>query len=1824
MVRAVPLAFRRVAIVNRGEPAIRLIRAARDLNEERAAGLVTIALYTEPDRRSLFVREADEAFCLGPALANGKSTYLDYARLERALVETRAEAAWVGWGFVAEQPEFAELCERLGIVFVGPPAEAMKKLGDKITAKRVAQQAEVPVAPWSGGPVATLEEAEEQAKRIGFPLVLKATAGGGGRGIRKLHRLDELAGAFESARSEAVKSFGDDTVYLEKMVLGARHVEVQVLLDTHGTAWAVGLRDCTLQRRQQKIVEEAPPSALSEAEQRAISDAAIRLAVAARYVNAGTAEFLFDPKTRAFYFMEMNTRLQVEHPVTEMTSELDLVRLQLHIASGGRLDATPPAPRGHAIEVRLCAEDPDNGFAPAPGRIELFRTPGGSGIRVDSGVTDGDVIAPEFDSMIAKIIAYGRDRSEALARIRRALTETKVVIEGGATNKAFLLEVLGHADVAANEIDIAWLDSFANERSSRAGPFADLALLSAAIDAHDRETAMEQQRLLESARRGRVSVGTEISRTIDLGYRGKAYRFEVSRCDLATYRIALGDRTWEIEAERQGRFDRTLRFRGSLHHVFSVAHGSEQVVEVGGVTHRISRDDGGFVRAVAPGLVISVHVEQGARVRAGDVLVVLEAMKMEMLVRAPQSGRIRQVLASANSQVPVGAPLVSIEPDAVDTAASPQIAVDFPDSDSTGPVDAVYVLENLRRRLLGFDVSPIDPRTIDLDAQTSELRERLVHAWADLIALYSPLVSDATEPTPSGEELLVSFLRVPETRGKNLPKAFLARLSAAIRHYGVDSLDDSARAVEAILWIEKARRRLDAHSTTVGILLERPWVERNTGRYSPGFRAALDRVIAVSAHRAPSLQDFARQIRFRYFDQPEYREAQARLYSAMRNRMLQLSRSQSRFDREIQIQELVHCPQPLLSFLSTWLADEERALGPVVLEVFLRRFYGGVRELVTIESGYSGRHAFATGELTLEGQPTRAVAVHASDLSAALATTVALTWGVDQVIVVDLLLIERDGSEAVDTAECVAALSVADLPEAVARVTVVWMSPDSDRVRNIHTFSRGPSGFSEVDLYRGIHPLMAARLELWRLTNFHTERLPSSEDVYLIRAVGKSNPKDERLFAFAYVRDLTPLRSEDGQFELPHLEHIFHQTLAAIRDYVQVNPRQALLWNRVILHIWPTVPMGQNRIGAVLRRLAHVTRSLGIEKIVAVLKERDDTGRLVPRTMHVAVEGGVVVRMRIGTPSPHPIRELTPYNQRVARLRRRKMTYPYEIVRMLTPSTTTGSALFPAGSFIEYDLDDAGVLLPVERAYGQNRANVVVGVISNITVWHPEGMQRVTIFNDPSRDMGALAEPECRRIIAAIDLAEAKDIPIEWFPVSSGAAISLDSGTENLDWTARVLRRLIEYTQRGGEVNFIVAGVNVGAQSYWNAEATMLMHTRGILVMTPDGAMVLTGKRALEYSGGVSAEDHQGIGGADKIMGPNGQAQYFARDLSEACRILFRHYELTYVAPGEHLPRRHPTSDPVDRDVTQSPYEASADHGFTTIGDVLSNAKNPGRKKPFDIRQIMRAAIDQDEKPLERWSMMRHAEMAIVWDACIGGIPACVIGIESKPVARLGFVPADGPESWMGGTLFPLSSKKVARALNSASGRRPAVILANLSGFDGSPESMRRLQLEYGAEIGRAVVNFDGPIVFCVISRYHGGAYVVFSRALNEHLEVAAVEGAYASVIGGAPAAAVVFTHEVQARTRSDARVRALAQKLASAAEDERPTLQAELDVLSQSVHKEKIGELAEEFDRIHSVERAQKVGSIDEIIAASKIRPFLVDALERGIARWLRTRFDS
>jgi acetyl/propionyl-CoA carboxylase alpha subunit/acetyl-CoA carboxylase carboxyltransferase component len=1811
-VPAIARPFHRLAIVNRGEAAMRAIHAVRELNEERADPIRVIAFYTEVERHALFVRQADEAYCLGPAMVpdgeDRRSAYLDYERLERALVETQADAAWVGWGFVAEHPAFAELCERLGIVFVGPDADVMRALGDKIEAKRLAEKAGVPVAPWSGGPVDSVEDALAQGEKLGFPLMIKATAGGGGRGMRRVEGPAELATAFERARAEAAQAFGDPNVLMERLVGAARHVEVQLLADGQGTVWALGVRDCSYQRRHQKVVEESASPALTPEQERELAASAVRLASSAGYRGAGTAEFLYEPASQRFSFMEVNARLQVEHPVTEMVTGVDLVRLQFHIAAGGRLEGEPPPPRGHAIEVRLNAEDPARGFAPAPGRITLLRLPTGPGVRVDSGVAEGDAVPPDFDSMIAKIIAHGATREQAIARLRRAVADTMVALDEGTTNQGFLLELLGRPELRSGDVDTGWLDRLQAQGDVEPVRHADVALVQAAIALCDAATADDRGRFYALARRGRPHAEADVGHQVDLVHRGASYRMTICQTGPGHYRVGVDGAQIEAEVEDVSAHERRLRYSGRSHRTMTALQDRDLLVEVDGVPHRISRDEGGLVRSHAPGVVVAVTVAAGDEVRAGDVVAVTESMKMELSLTAPVDGRVREVLVSANAHVTAGRPLLQIEPLSDAPAAAEGERASFADADSTADG-----LQRLAWAVLGYDVPAADVRRIVDDVLAAppdqERERRLLEIYADVRALNRPH-PDAGEAQTMGspQEHLHAFLRSLDPVAEGLPDRFVAHLERAVAHYGIDGLERTAALEDAGYRLFLSQQRAASARSAVQAILTRRLEQDDEGT-GEELRSVLDRLESTLLRREPGLAELARELRWRTCDEPLVEAAREETAVAMEAHLAALAEEPARPDRDERIAALVDCPQPLAPLLSRLVG----AAGPLV-EAMTRRYYR-IRSLERVEQRLVEGVPFVLASYEHRGVRHHVAATlgDPDDLPDALRalTAYAATLPAGEPLLADLYAREPAPSDLERV------LAEADLPPALARVVFVLAPWRGSGPVDVLTFVRGASGALEENRdVRGLHPMMAERMELWRLSNFELERLPAAPDVYLYRAVARDNARDERLVALAEVRDLTPVRDEDGRITaLPELERMVSEAFEAMRSAQSRRPaRQRLLWNRLLLYAWPTIDFAPEEAGAVIARFARETAGLGLELVMLRARMRTD-GVERDRALRIFNPAGRGVVVEVGDPPTQPLQPLDEGAQRIVSARRRGTLHPAEIVKIVAPQRAEPGAAIPVGEFVEHDLDEDGELVPVERPPATNRASVVVGLIRNRTERYPEGMLRVVLLGDPTRSLGSLAEPECRRIIAALDLAEQLDVPCEWFALSSGAKIAMDSGTENMDWVAAALRRIVRFTQAGGEINVVVSGINVGAQPYFNAEATMLMHTKGILVMTPDSAMVLTGKQALDYSGGVSAEDNFGIGGYDRVMGPNGQAQYWARDLAGACEVLLRYYELTYVAPGERFPRRAVSIDPPDRDISSAPHVA-ADSDLHTVGEIFSEATNPGRKKPFDIRSVMRAVADRDHPPLERWAGMREAEIAVAWDARLGGRPVSLLGIESRPLPRFGSVPADGPEQWTSGTLFPSASKKIARAISAASGRRPLVVLANLAGFDGSPESMRRLQLEYGAEIGRAIVNFDGPIAFCVISRFHGGAFVVFSRRLNDGLETIALEGAHASVIGGAPAAAVVFARDVDVRTRTDARIAELDERIAAADGAERRRLRTERDARWTAVRSEKLGELAAEFDAIHSVSRAVAVGSVDRVIPVATLRSDLIETVERGVRR--------
>lgn len=442
--------FKKILIANRGEIAVRIIRAAREL------GISTVAVYSEADKNALHTMLADQAICIGPAKST--DSYLNMKSVLSAAIVTGAQAIHPGFGFLSENSKFATMCEEMNIKFIGPSAQTMDKMGDKINARAEMIKAGVPVIPGSDGEIFSAEEARAVAERVGYPIMLKALAGGGGKGIRKVNTASELEESFSSASQEALSAFGNGAMYVEKVIYPARHIEVQILGDSQGHVIHLGERDCSLQRHNQKVLEESPSIAIGTSLRTEMGDAAVKAAKAVSYENAGTIEFLLDEASGKFYFMEMNTRIQVEHPVTEFVTGVDLVKEQIKIAAGFplKMQQEDITIKGHAIECRINAENPSFHFAPSPGKItDLYLPSGGVGLRVDSAVYHGYTIPPYYDSMIAKVIVHGEDRFDALMKMQRALYELE--IEGIATNVDFQLDLISDKHVIAGDYDTSFL-----------------------------------------------------------------------------------------------------------------------------------------------------------------------------------------------------------------------------------------------------------------------------------------------------------------------------------------------------------------------------------------------------------------------------------------------------------------------------------------------------------------------------------------------------------------------------------------------------------------------------------------------------------------------------------------------------------------------------------------------------------------------------------------------------------------------------------------------------------------------------------------------------------------------------------------------------------------------------------------------------------------------------------------------------------------------------------------------------------------------------------------------------------------------------------------------------------------------------------------------------------------------------------------------------------------------------------------------------------------------------------------------------------------------
>lgn len=653
--------FHKVLVANRGEIACRVIRSARD------AGYATVAVFSEADASAPHVRMADQSVCIGPASA--AESYLNIDRVLDAARRTGADAIHPGYGFLSENAAFAKACEEAQITFVGPSSESILVMGDKARAKERMEAAGVPCVPghrWQNQATAKIGDLAKAADAIGYPLLVKASAGGGGRGMRRVDSAEELPGALDSARAEAEAAFGSGDLLMEKLIEGARHVEVQVMADQHGLTLHLGERDCSVQRRHQKVIEEAPCPVVDESLRERLGAAAVDAAAAIGYLGAGTIEFLL-AADGSFYFLEMNTRLQVEHPVTELVTGLDLVDLQLRVASGAPLGFSQEDVQlcGHAIEARLYAEDPERGFMPQTGRVELWRPAAGEGIRCDGGIREGQEISSFYDPMLAKLIASGPDRDTALRRLRRALRETRLL--GVQHNAAFLDRVLAHSTFAEGQATTSFLEGeFAAGDEAGDEPESWVFGVAASLFVAERGGELAGWR----------STGHSGTSMIKLRCGEHSALVHLTSHAGPRYVARLGDRSFEITRHGSVGSEQRISVDGICSSVATAwdADCGTLHLACGGRSHSFERilpgaeaGEGaadGMVRSPLAGRVASVQVEAGAVVSRGQPLLVLEAMKLETVVVSPCDGTVATVKVAETDQVARGQVMIEVEVDA--------------------------------------------------------------------------------------------------------------------------------------------------------------------------------------------------------------------------------------------------------------------------------------------------------------------------------------------------------------------------------------------------------------------------------------------------------------------------------------------------------------------------------------------------------------------------------------------------------------------------------------------------------------------------------------------------------------------------------------------------------------------------------------------------------------------------------------------------------------------------------------------------------------------------------------------------------------------------------------------------------------------------------------------------------------------------------------------------------------------------------------------------------------------------------------------------------
>lgn len=1751
----------RVAVVNRGEAALRFLKSAR-LAEPR---LETVLLCIDSEQHSTASRLASEIKVIG----SEGSCFEDPQLVLKACLDTCCDSAWLGWGFASERASFVKILEEGGLVMLTPRPETLDLLGDKGRALDIAHDVGFDTG---GGVVLDLNSTDQMVPSLITELeqkfsealkhhphlkqrilLLKATEGGGGRGIFYLepdtinHQANLRLKFLEIV--ESVHRAGWPLRFvLEPHMQGALHIEAQLFGDGQGQAMVLGLRDCSVQRRRQKLIEECPAPSLPRHVEEKVLHLAQALAQRVLLRSAATLETLYEPRSGQLRFLEVNPRLQVEHPVTEEVFGVDLVLAQIRLARGEGLPQLF-TPRGVAIEARVYAEDPQRDFLPSPGILRRYRPPSGVGIRVDTGFEEGDQISSLFDPLIAKVIAWAPHRDLAIQRLASALDDFQLLIKGGSSNHRYLSSLLRSESFKSAQ----WHTALTHPVLPASRHHHHIANVSAAIDRFLLEGDMNP------INEGRHLQDGEVC-------------FEIYR--LSSKRFFVIERGSEDSPFGSGLVDldmldgdtKRLTLAGQTYHIQRIV-GDERYW-VNGAPHHLPPSSSGPLRAPSMGTVLSQDSAVGSMVERGTLLLTLESMKVEVRVEAPRAGMIREVYVSIGEIVRPGQPLLTLYTSAEQGESDVKTRLLLWDKEeSTTLCPSLY-----QAACYGWDFPSVALVNQCAPHCESEFVEDYLEAFCDLAALFDRRPRRRSEEQDGASlatrpQLLISAL-LDRRSGKDdeeevLPAEWRALLVRALKRLEVHSLKPSHELNEALQRLKRAQDTIVERALIAQSLLahlKRP------------SRSLLDRLLGLDPDRFSTLISLANT---RALEGLSYRR-QELSEQAVKVALKQL------YDRKIPLWKIVVSHQQLV-----------KNLLPRVLEGDQASIYAYLRLVGLCSEGEDLGEESEIPHISIT-RLSEGIEVKLKQVQVQFSQIP--PWEHSPRLVLDTkvrhfawfrLFLNRsdDPIASLNLEESSLQLKIEQPDQALEAFWILDAEYPFACAERYLWHSHLPETLVRDLNSINISPAARQRLQLERFSRFQvkqvfapqeTSHLPQDSlnaTVALFQLTAKENPQDIRLVAYAEVGELQ--RGRGRPLSIPEVDRVFYEATRALQGVLgELDPQRRLHWNRLIIQILPVVPLGVDVIKRYVTRLSPRARWVGLEKVVVRARFRDPSTALgVTQLMDLSIAELLQPQpsYALRPSSNQPISPRSSFESSVVSARRRGLIHPKDVIYLLEGggSLTRGRVRSLAS-------------LKTDSAQQYVKTTLQTYLVETPCSKPKMLMTRVLIISDPTLRMGALSVPECELLIEAFDYAQSHQLPIEWISVSSGARIDWDSGTENLDACARVLKRIISFNEAGGQVNVIVPGVCVGAQSYWNAEATMMMSSRGLLIMTDRGAMVLTGKRALELSGCASATDELELGGFSAVMGANAQGQLHAPDLPSAYQLLYRFYQLTYRPPDAHKIPLLKTKDRAERDIALAPYPEELGHGFKQLKDIFSE-QNRDRKRPFSVRPIMEALLDQGSPMIERWGASYGAEMAVIWHGRLHGQAVTLIGIDNQPIARMSNS-AEGPQHWSGGTLYPQASRKIARAINASRGSQPVIVLANLSGFDGSPESLRNWQLEYGAEIARAVVSFDQAIYFVVLSRYHGGAYVVFSKSLNPQIQVIAIEGSYASVIGGAPAASIVFGRDVKA----------LALQKGEA----------------EDAYQEALSEIAQRFDQTHDIYRAQRVGSIDTVLPLSQLRAHLAHEL--------------